>query len=64
MSNPTPKPVKAEPADEGLKVRTTGEFMLLDPISRVEFDPGVATSTELTAFVERRLKLGHLEKVK
>lgn len=48
----------------GLKVRTTGDFMLLDPVSRVEFDPRVATATEMTNFVERRIKNGDLEIVK
>lgn len=52
------------PAPAVLKVRTTGQFMLIDPISRVEFDPGVATPTEMTQFVDRRIKLGDLEVVK
>lgn len=63
MNAKTSTPVAPkEPA--GLKVRTTGGFMLLDPVSRVEFDPGVVTPTEMTTFVERRIKIGDLEIVK
>lgn len=59
-SSPTNAPVK----EKVFEVRTTGDFMLLDPVSQIEFEPRVATATAKTAFVERRMKLGHLEEVK
>ena len=66
MSNQskTPSPAPAPIKEKAFQVRTTGDFMLLDPVSQIEFEPRVATATEKTAFVERRMKLGHLEEVK
>lgn len=64
MSNQSKTPSPAPIKDKAFEVRTTGDFMLLDPVSQIEFEPRVATATEKTAFVERRMKLGHLEEVK
>lgn len=44
--------------------KTTGEFMLIDPQSRVVFDPGVPTNVEtVTPFILERVKMKHLEEV-
>jgi hypothetical protein len=44
--------------------KTTGDFMLVDPQSRVVFDPGVPTNVEnVTAFILERVKMKHLEEV-
>lgn len=61
---PAPAPaVKAEPKlTEGkIKVRTTGQFMLMDPLTREEIDPGVDTIVTKSAFVSKRLAIGDLE---
>jgi hypothetical protein len=63
---PAPAPKAAlEPVDDGkVKVRTTGQFMLLDPFTSEEIDPGEAKRMTRSPFVERRLAIGDLEIVK
>lgn len=44
-----------------MKLKTTGNFMLVCAASGVEFEPGVPTEvTNLTSFLEERLALGQL----
>ena len=45
-------------------VRTTGEFMLMDTLTREEIDPGVEKLMTKSQFIERRLAVGDLELVK
>lgn len=68
-SNPKPKPaeVGSEPhldktSEALVKVRTSGNFNLMDPMTGIHFDANAkSVSTPLTPFVVQRLESGDLE---
>lgn len=68
MSDKPAAASKAAPAPKAdtnqILVRTTGEFMLMDPFTREEIDPGVEKLMTKSQFIERRLAVGDLELVK
>jgi hypothetical protein len=47
-----------------ITVETTGNFMLVDPISRKEIEPGKENTVPHTTFVQERLDNGDLREAK
>lgn len=53
-----------ETNEDGLVlVETTGEFMLVDPISGAEIEAEGSTAVKMTSFIQYRLELGQLKVV-
>lgn len=47
--------------DGNIEVATTGDFMLLDPISGAEIEADGTSTVTLTSFVQQRYELGQLK---
>ncbi len=59
---PADQPKALEADEDGMiKVETTGDFMLLDPISGSEIEARGTSNVKLTSFVQQRYELGQLK---
>lgn len=47
--------------DGNVEVKTTGDFMLVDPISGAQIEATGATAVKLTSFIQQRYELGQLK---